>query len=83
MTAAPGWPETIIDLTARTITLGAVTRPLTGLDVEAEILPLLAAQATDHGHPVRATFTAADGWTRRMIVTADGHLHPSNRGESR
>ena len=51
MTAAPGWPETIIDLTARTITLGAVTRPLTGLDVEAEILPLLAAQATDEGTP--------------------------------
>lgn len=70
----PKWPEALIDLTARRITISGVTTTLTDTDVRAEAVGLVARQAQAAGHPIRAKATTADGWVQRMIVTENGQV---------
>lgn len=67
----PKWPEALVDLTARRITIGGITTTLASTDLKTEAVELVARQATAHGHPIRVKATTADGWVQRMIVTAD------------
>lgn len=72
--ATPKWPEAIITLSGPpNVTIRGITTPLTGTDVQAEAVTLIAKQASAHGHPIRVR-AVADGWVQRMIVTADAQV---------